>query len=51
MPQHFIGDLKGGLELRLQLITTSGIYGRLSTACQPDAIPDIDIVAIRRVIV
>jgi transcription antitermination factor NusG len=42
--------LKGGIERRLQIITTPGIYGLVSSAGQPAAIPDIEIEAIRRVI-
>ena len=42
--------LKGGLERRLQIITTPGIYGLVSSAGQPAAIPDIEIEAIRRVV-
>src|ERR1700675_257031 len=42
--------LKGGIERRLQILTTPGIYGLVSSAGQPAAIPDIEIEAIRRVI-
>jgi transcription antitermination factor NusG len=42
--------LKGGIERRLQIITTPGIYGLVSIAGQPAAIPDIEIEAIRRVV-
>ena len=42
--------LKGGIERRLQILTTPGIYGLVSTAGQPAAITDIEIEAIRRVI-
>jgi transcription antitermination factor NusG len=42
--------LKGGVERRLQILTTPGIYGVVSSAGQPAAIPDIEIEAIRRVI-
>jgi transcription antitermination factor NusG len=42
--------LKGGIERRLQIITTPGIYGLVSSAGQPAAIPDIEIEAIRRVV-
>jgi len=42
--------LKGGLERRLQIITTPGIYGLVSSAGQPAAIPDIEIEGIRRVV-
>lgn len=42
--------LKGGIERRLQIITTPGIYGLVSCAGQPAAIPDAEIEAIRRVI-
>src|ERR1700687_5703253 len=41
--------LKGGLERRLQIITTPGIYGLVSSAGQPAAIPDIEIEGIRGV--
>src|ERR1700674_4182423 len=40
--------LKGGIERRLQILTTPGIYGLVSSAGQPAAIPDIEIEAIRR---
>jgi len=42
--------LKGGIERRLQILTTPGIYGLVSCAGQPAAIPDIEIEAIRRVV-
>src|SRR5579859_2476744 len=42
--------LKGGIERRLQILTTPGIYGLVSSAGQPSAIPDLEIEAIRRVI-
>src|SRR5580658_1612699 len=42
--------LKGGIERRLQILTTPGIYGLVSSGGQPAAIPDIEIEAIRRVI-
>jgi transcription antitermination factor NusG len=42
--------LKGGLERRLQIVTTPGMYGIVSSAGQPAAIPDIEIEAIRRVV-
>lgn len=42
--------LKGGIERRLQIITTPGIYGLVSSAGQPAAIPDIEIEAIRRAV-
>jgi transcription antitermination factor NusG len=42
--------LKGGIERRLQILTTPGIYGLVSSAGQPTAIPDIEIEAIRRVV-
>jgi transcription antitermination factor NusG len=42
--------LKGGIERRLQILTTPGIYGLVSSAGQPAAIPDIEIEAIRRVV-
>src|ERR1700684_766898 len=42
--------LKGGIERRLQILTTPGIYGLVSSAGQPAASPDIEIEAIRRVI-
>jgi len=42
--------LKGGIQRRLQLLTTPGIYGLVSSAGQPAAIPDIEIEAIRRVV-
>jgi transcription antitermination factor NusG len=42
--------LKGGIERRLQILTTPGIYGLVSSAGQPSAIPDIEIEAIRRVV-
>jgi len=42
--------LKGGLERRLQIVTTPGMYGLVSSGGQPAAIPDIEIEAIRRVV-
>jgi len=42
--------LKGGLERRLQIVTTPGIHGLVSSAGKPSAIPDIEMEAIRRVI-
>jgi transcription antitermination factor NusG len=42
--------LKGGLDRRLQILTTPGIYGLVSSAGQPAAIPEIEIEAIRRVV-
>jgi transcription antitermination factor NusG len=42
--------LKGGIERRLQILTTPGIHGLVSSAGQPAAIPDIEIEAIRRVV-
>ena len=42
--------LRGGIERRLQILTTPGIYGLVSSAGQPATIPDIEIDAIRRVV-
>ena len=42
--------LKGGIERRLQILTTPGIYGVVSSAGQPATIPDMEIEAIRRVV-
>jgi transcription antitermination factor NusG len=42
--------LKGGIERRLQILTTPGIYGLVSNAGQPAAIPATEIEAIRRVV-
>jgi transcription antitermination factor NusG len=42
--------LKGGLERRLQIITTPGIYGLVSSGGQPAAIPDFEVEAIRRAV-
>jgi transcription antitermination factor NusG len=42
--------LKGGIERRLQILTTPGIYGLVSSAGRPAAIPDLEIEAIRRVV-
>lgn len=42
--------LKGGIERRLQLVTTPGVYGLVSSGGQPAAIPDVEIGAIRRVV-
>lgn len=42
--------LKGGIERRLQILTTPGVYGLVSSAGQPAAIPEVEIEAIRRVV-
>jgi transcription antitermination factor NusG len=42
--------LRGDIERRLQIVTTPGIYGLVSSAGQPAAIPDTEIEAIRRVV-
>jgi transcription antitermination factor NusG len=42
--------LKGGIERRLQILTTPGVHGLVSSAGQPATIPDIEIEAIRRVV-
>jgi len=42
--------LKGGIERRLQILTTPGIYGLVSSAGLPAAIPNMEIEAIRRVV-
>jgi transcription antitermination factor NusG len=42
--------LKGGIERRLQILTTPGIHGLVSSAGQPATIPDIEIETIRRVV-
>jgi len=42
--------LKGGIERRLQIITTPGIYGLVSSGGQPAAIPNFEIEAIRRAV-
>jgi transcription antitermination factor NusG len=42
--------LKGGIERRLQLVTTPGIFGLVSSGGQPAAIPDYEIEAIRRAV-
>jgi transcription antitermination factor NusG len=42
--------LNGGIERRLDILTTPGIYGLVSSAGQPDAIPESEIEAIRRVV-
>jgi len=42
--------LQGGIERRLQILTTPGIYGLVSSAGQPAEIPAIEIEAIRRVV-
>src|SRR6476661_7602755 len=42
--------LKGGIERRLHILTTPGIYGLVSSAGQPAVIPQIEIEAIRRVV-
>jgi transcription antitermination factor NusG len=42
--------LKGGIERRLQILTTPGVFGVVSSAGQPAAIPDMEIDAIRRVV-
>jgi transcription antitermination factor NusG len=42
--------LKGGLERRLDIVTTPGIYALVSTAGQPAAIPAIELEAVRRAV-
>jgi transcription antitermination factor NusG len=42
--------LKGGLERRLDILTTPGIYALVSTAGSPNAIPPAEIEALRRAI-
>jgi transcription antitermination factor NusG len=42
--------LKGGLERRLSILTTPGIYALVSTAGSPTPIPPVEIEAIRRVV-
>jgi len=42
--------LRGGIERRLQILTTPGVYGLVSSAGQPAAIPAIEIEAIQRVV-
>lgn len=42
--------LKGDIHRRLQIVTTPGIYGLVSSAGQPAAIPDAEIEGIRRVV-
>ncbi len=42
--------LNGGIERRLQILTTPGIYGLVCSAGQPAAIPEVEIEAIRRVV-
>jgi transcription antitermination factor NusG len=42
--------LKGGIDRRLQILTTPGIYGLVSSAGQPATIPATEIEAIRRVV-
>ena len=42
--------LKGGLERRLDIMTTPGIYALVSNAGQPAAIPQTEIEAIRRAV-
>ncbi|MGC2464995.1 MAG: UpxY family transcription antiterminator [Candidatus Acidiferrum sp.] len=42
--------LKGGIDRRLHILTTPGVYGLVSSAGEPAAIPDIEIEAIRRVV-
>ena len=42
--------LKGGIDRRLHILTTPGIYGLVSSAGQPAVIPDTEIEAIRRVV-
>jgi len=42
--------LKGDIERRLQIVTTPGIFGLVSSGGQPAAIPDVEIEAIQRVI-
>jgi transcription antitermination factor NusG len=42
--------LKGGLERRLDILTTPGIYALVSSAGRPSPIPSVEIEAIRRTI-
>ena len=42
--------LRGGIERRLQIVTTPGIHCVVSIGGQPAAIPDVEIEAIRRVV-
>jgi len=42
--------LKGDIERRLQIVTTPGVFGLVSSGGQPAAIPDVEIEAIQRVI-
>jgi transcription antitermination factor NusG len=42
--------LKGGIERRLQIVTTPGIFGLVSSGGQPAAIPNAEIEAIQRAI-
>jgi transcription antitermination factor NusG len=42
--------LKGGIERRLQIITTPGIHGVVSSGGRPAVIPEFEIEAIRRVV-
>jgi transcription antitermination factor NusG len=42
--------LRGGLERRLDIVTTPGIYSLVSTAGQPAAIPAFELEAIRRAV-
>jgi transcription antitermination factor NusG len=42
--------LRGGLERRLDIVTTPGIYSLVSTAGQPAAIPAIELEAVRRAV-
>src|SRR6266403_4642546 len=40
--------LRGGLERRLDILTTPGLHGLVLTGGQPAAIPDAEVEAIRR---
>jgi transcription antitermination factor NusG len=42
--------IKGGIERRLQIVTTPGIHGLVISGGQPAAIPEVEIEAIRRVV-
>jgi transcription antitermination factor NusG len=42
--------IKGGIERRLQIVTTPGIHGLVISGGQPAAIPEMEIEAIRRVV-
>jgi len=42
--------LKGGLERRLDIVTTPGFHALVSTAGQPAAIPSIEMEAVRRAV-